>query len=103
MKKKFFSAAAVVTALFAGYSAYNAQNSITLDEATLANVEALADESDECIETNICYMPVFGSTQSSHKLFCNSSTDDTHIYSCPSSKSFDGYSEYQKDRCIKRN
>lgn len=40
--KKLFGTMAVVAALFAGYSAYNAQNSVRLNDVALANVEALA-------------------------------------------------------------
>lgn len=40
--KKLFGTMAVAAALFAGYSAYNAQNSNELSGIILANVEALA-------------------------------------------------------------
>lgn len=42
MIKKFFGTMAVVAAMFAGYSAYNAQNERDLTGFTLANIEALA-------------------------------------------------------------
>ena len=41
--KKLFGTMAVAAALFAGYSAYEAQNSVNLNDVALANVEALAD------------------------------------------------------------
>lgn len=44
--KKIFYTMAIAAALFAGYSAYNAQNSNELTDIALANVEALA-ASDE--------------------------------------------------------
>ena len=40
--KKLFGTMAVAAALFAGYSAYNGQNSNELSGIILANVEALA-------------------------------------------------------------
>lgn len=50
--KKLFGTMAVAAALFAGYSAYNAQNSVRLNDVALANVEALAGNSgDENIAT----------------------------------------------------
>ena len=49
--KKIFSTVAIVAALFAGYSAYNAQNSNELSDIALANVEALAG-SDEGASSN---------------------------------------------------
>ena len=46
--KKLFGTMAFAAALFAGYSAYEAQNSVNLNDVALANVEALAEvESDE--------------------------------------------------------
>ena len=44
--KKIFSTMAVVAALFAGYSTYNAQNSNELSDVALANVEALAQDNN---------------------------------------------------------
>lgn len=41
--KKIFYTMAVAAALFAGYSAYNSQNSNELTDIALANVEALAN------------------------------------------------------------
>ncbi|MDE5560568.1 MAG: NVEALA domain-containing protein [Bacteroidaceae bacterium] len=101
MKKKNLSAAVVVAALFTGYGAYDAQRSLGMDDTLLANVEALANNTGESVETEICYVQQSGSPQMSSKKFCDSKTDDTHIYSCPTSESFGGYSELQKDRCIK--
>ena len=48
---------AVAAALFAGYSAYNSQNSNELTDIALANVEALADDTNEDSDGNwvICY------------------------------------------------
>ncbi len=47
--KKIFYTMAVAAALFAGYSAYNAQNSNELSDVALANVEALAGSSESGI------------------------------------------------------
>lgn len=44
MKKKLFGTMVAVAAMFAGYSAYDAQNESELTEVALANVEALARE-----------------------------------------------------------
>ena len=44
--KKIFYTMAVAAALFAGYSAYNAQNSNELTDVAFANVEALADNQE---------------------------------------------------------
>ena len=41
--KKIFYTMAVAAALFAGYNAYNSQNSNELSDIALANVEALAN------------------------------------------------------------
>lgn len=43
MKKKLFGTMVAVAAMFAGYSAYEAQNESELTGVALANVEALAD------------------------------------------------------------
>lgn len=45
--KKLFSIVAVAAALFAGYSGYSGQNSNELADVALANVEALANGSDD--------------------------------------------------------
>ena len=45
--KKLFGTMAVVAAFFAGYSAYNGQNSVNLNDVALANVEALAGNSGD--------------------------------------------------------
>ena len=44
--KKIFSTVAIAAALFAGYSAYNEQNSNELSDVALANVEALAGSNE---------------------------------------------------------
>ena len=44
--KKIFYTMAVAAALFAGYSAYNSQNSNELTDIALANVEALAGSNE---------------------------------------------------------
>ena len=43
MKKKLFGTMVVVAAMFAGYSAYDAQNESELANKLLSNVEALAE------------------------------------------------------------
>lgn len=45
--KKLFSIMAVAVGLFAGYTTYNAQQNTELTDIALANVEALADDSDK--------------------------------------------------------
>lgn len=50
MKKKIFGTMVAVVAMFASYSAYDAQNERGLTDVALANVEALAQsgESSSC-------------------------------------------------------
>lgn len=64
MTKKVFAAMAVVAAMFAGYSAYNAQDESDLNNYALANVEALANnennpDREDCMPGGIeCSMVV---------------------------------------------
>lgn len=46
MKKKIFGTMVAVAAMFAGYSAYDAQNERGLTDVALANVEALAQSGE---------------------------------------------------------
>ncbi len=71
--KKLFGTMAVAAALFAGYSAYNTQNSNELSGIILANVEALAS-SDE-INTPYC------ATDESYTNICNY-YDNAHPCPC---------------------
>lgn len=51
--KKLFGTMAVAAALFAGYSAYETQNRNELSDVALANVEALANNSEKpCTNNN---------------------------------------------------
>lgn len=62
MGKKFFAAMIVaVVAMFAGYNIYVSQQTSTLSDLALANVEALAFEPDWGSETSPC-MPCMPST-----------------------------------------
>lgn len=70
--KKLFGTMAVAAALFAGYNAYEAQNSVNLNDVALANVEALA--SDE-IDTPYC------ATDESYTNICNY-YDNAHPCPC---------------------
>ena len=45
--KKIFSTIAVASALFAGYTTYNAQHNTELTDIALANVEALATDASD--------------------------------------------------------
>ena len=101
MSKKRIYAIVVAASLFTGYSVYHAQNKQELSDTLLANVEALASGANESIETGTCYIELSGDFDSSHRLFCDRKTDDTHIYSCPTSNSYGRYSERHTDRCIK--
>ena len=47
MKKKLFGTMVAIAAMFAGYSAYDAQNENELSGAVFANVEALANNETE--------------------------------------------------------
>ena len=53
--KKIFYTMAIAAALFAGYSAYNSQNSNELTDIALANVEALADSNEGSDGKKVCY------------------------------------------------
>ena len=56
MKKKLFGTMVAIAAMFAGYSAYDAQNGNELANVVLDNVEALARE--EVIVADPCmYVP----------------------------------------------
>jgi hypothetical protein len=64
----------------------------------LANAEALADEGGTSVD--YCYLDLYSGGQSGSKIYCNSNTNSSTIYPCPSSS--DGlYSELSKDRCTK--
>lgn len=59
MTKKVCGTMAVVAAMFAGYSAYDAQNEIDLTGFALANIEALATTNDEHLDCgNSTYIPM---------------------------------------------
>lgn len=51
MKKKLFGTMVVVAAMFAGYSAYDAQSEREMTEVALANVEALAQNKENTSST----------------------------------------------------
>lgn len=53
--KKLFGTMAVAAALFAGYSAYEAQNGSKLSDVVMANIEALASDSEASSATYTCY------------------------------------------------
>lgn len=53
--KKFFGTMAVAAALFAGYSAYEAQNRNELSDVALANVEALANSPEGAWTQATCH------------------------------------------------
>lgn len=55
MRKKIFSVAVVAAALTAGYSAYNAQKNIGMSDTLLANVEALASDTEAGKNKVTCY------------------------------------------------
>lgn len=59
--KKIFSAMVIAAALFAGYSGYSGQNSNELADVALANVEALANGSDnnefKCVMEKVSCKP----------------------------------------------
>lgn len=66
--KKLFGTMAFAAALFAGYSAYEAQNSVNLNDVALANVEALAGDADvsefNCIkEKDSCSFTITSESQ----------------------------------------
>ena len=98
--KKFFGTMAVAAALFVGYSAYNGQNSVNLNDVALANVEALADgSSDEGTPSSVCYYQQAWSSLTGWKIFCDSRTNENTIYPCLSTD-WGGYNSMLTDRCI---
>ncbi len=98
--KKLFGTMAVAAALFAGYSAYEAQNSVNINDVALANVEALAGNSgDEGTPSNICYYQQTWSSTTDWKIFCDSRTNENTIYPCLK-PDWGGYNSMQTDRCI---
>ena len=99
--KKLFGTMAVAAALFAGYSAYEAQNSVILNDVALANVEALANGTEDGTPSSICYYKQEGSSTIDHKIFCDSRTNESTIYPCLSAD-WGGYNSMLTDRCINK-
>ena len=78
MKKKLFGTMVAIAAMFAGYSAYDAQNENEFSGAVLANVEALAavesDGSTLCTGTfHVC--------ESQYDSFCNDMEQNCDTFS----------------------
>ena len=87
MKKKILSAAVVAAVLLTGYSAYDAQRSLGMDDTLLANVEALTQDEDG-IETADCYRYGSGSHASELASECDSRTSPNKMYVCPDHEMF---------------
>ena len=105
-KKKIFGSITVlaIAAMVAFNVNINSQEKV-LSEVSLANIEALADESGGT-SAGICYIKVGPFAEEarygSRSYWCNSETDASTIYPCDSSDdSNDFYNDNTKDRCTK--
>lgn len=101
MKKKILSAAVVAAALLTGYSAYDAQRSLGMDDTLLANVEALANNTGEVTVIGRCYLAILAPVNERWAFFCNTNTDDSHIYPCPQFKIKYGFDIRKIGSCTK--
>jgi hypothetical protein len=99
-KKKLGGIAILVIACVAAFNvSLNSQNGKTGD-ISLANSEALAD-GEKGISVEYCYRSVSFAVQNGRKKICDSRTNDSMIYPCPTFETYGGYSESGRDRCIK--
>ena len=55
MNKKLFGAMAVAVVLFAGYNVYESSTEMKLSDLALANIEALANDSENSANSKTCY------------------------------------------------
>lgn len=100
MKKKLLGTMVAIAAMFAGYSAYDAQNERTLSGAVLNNVEAIAQTENEvgynCMHL-ACYKTVNYGGQivtvrtgeySATSWIVEGSSKSAHDHSCSSCSSY---------------
>jgi Tfp pilus assembly protein FimT len=101
MKKKILGDIAIlaIAAVAAFNVNMNTQDS-NLSTLALANIEALA-QNESGTSVDYCYLSQSFSSSSGWKKFCDSGTNNSTIYPCPSNETFGGYSDSAKDRCTK--
>lgn len=99
MKKNILATTIALTALV-GYITYEAQSNTQIMVLS-ANVEALADDAGEETKVGTCYIEQSSANSRSWLIFCDSKTDNDHIYPCPNDKRYGGYSIMSTDRCTK--
>lgn len=99
MKKKIlFGVAALAIATVAAFNVNVKTKNDNISLLSLSNIEALAQESGT--PAGRCYIvQYFGDY--GNKIFCTTDTNEEKIYPCPSSTSYQGFSESAKDRCTK--
>jgi hypothetical protein len=102
MNKKILVGIAVfVTASVATFNVnLNSQTGKAVTDISLANVKALADgENGTTVGT--CYLQVNSGMSYDWKMFCDSKTDNSTIYPCPTQTTHGNYSTISQDRCTK--
>lgn len=98
--KKNILATTIALAALVGYITYEAQSNTQIMVLS-ANVEALADDAGEETKVGTCYIESSYASCRDWLIFCNSKTDNDHIYPCPKDKRYGGYSSMSTDRCTK--
>lgn len=102
MKKSIFKRMfALVFLVAAGYGVKLAKNHTRLSYLALENVEALASSSEDGTKVGRCNLEETWSSERGYRHFCDSRTNDSTIYPCPSSDSFGSYDDEKKERCTK--
>jgi hypothetical protein len=100
MKKIIYCTIVAVITIAAGWNINQNRNEVTLSDVALENIEALADEGGGT-SVGTCYLLQHFSSDSSRKKFCDSNTNNSTIYPCPTSETYGGYIETAQDRCTK--
>ena len=95
--KKIVVMAMVGMMCFGGYSIYEYVDTTNATYLMMKNVEALTQS--EGTPTGTCARRSGPNGKYGNKMFCDSRTDATMIYPCPSSSSNDFYMDNNMDRC----
>ena len=101
MKKLFFTAVVVSVVLLGGYIAYHAQNKVKLAGMLYANIEALANNTEEGTKAEKCYIEPAYSPTSGWVIFCDSKTSSEYIFPCLEIR-FGYYNDKCIDRCTQK-
>lgn len=83
-----------------GYGVERMNNYSKLTYLALENVEALADD-ESGTKVGRCNLEDTWAHERGYRYFCDSRTNDSTIYPCPSSSSFGSYDDNKKERCTK--